>query len=80
MFAVPPAPVHESSNVAFDVNAAVCSEPAVAFAPLHGPLAVHVVAPVVVHCSVVRLPDVIEAGFALSVTVGGAGDSSTFNA
>lgn len=51
--ALPPAPVQVSVNVVVALSAPVEAEPMVDLEPVHPPLAVHAVAPVVVHDSVV---------------------------
>ena len=77
--ALPPAPLQLMSNVALAVSAADCSVPVplAVLAPLQPLVAVHDVALVEVHCSVVRSPDVIDAGVAVNVTVGTGAESAT---
>jgi hypothetical protein len=59
--------------VEFAVSAPVDCVPEVAVEPDHAPLAVHDVALVEDHVSVVEAPEVIEVLAALMVAVGGAG-------
>jgi hypothetical protein len=68
---VPPVPVQASVNVVVAVIAGICSVPDVPRAPVQPPDAVHAVALALLHVTVVACPDVIAAGLALIVTVGG---------
>jgi hypothetical protein len=69
--AVPPGPVHVKENVAVEVSAPVICVPLLASVPLQSPEAVHDVAWVELHVSVVVLPAATAAGFAVSWAVGG---------
>lgn len=71
--AVPPVPVHASVNVVLAVNAPVLVLPEVPFAPLQPPEAVHDVAFVVDHVSVLDPPLSIRLGDADRDTVGAGG-------
>src|SRR5262245_54816310 len=66
---VPPAPVQLSVNAVFALSAALVSVPDVAFAPLHPPDAVQVVAFVLDHVSIVVPPLATVVGLAVRVTV-----------
>jgi hypothetical protein len=59
--------------VALATRAAVEAEPLTALLPDHDPVAVHAVAPVLLHFNVLAAPVVTEVGFAVSDTVGAAG-------
>lgn len=67
---LPPEPVHDSVYVAFVIGLTVVL-PVVVFAPDHAPLAVQVVALVVVQFNVEAAPAAIEAGLLVRLTVGG---------
>jgi hypothetical protein len=68
--AEPPVPLQLSVNVVALDSAAVLSLPAVAFVPVHPPEAVHDVAFVEVHVSVLVPPLATEVGDADNETVG----------
>jgi hypothetical protein len=70
---VPPAPVQLNMNVLPVVSALVESEPEVASAPDHAPLAVQLVALVDDQVRVLEPPLVTLVGLALIVTVGAGG-------
>jgi hypothetical protein len=70
--ALPPAPVHVTLYVAFDVGETEI-DPEVPFAV--NPLPVQLVALVEDHVSVEDWPEVIEVGFALNATVGAGVDA-----
>jgi hypothetical protein len=75
--ALPPAPVHVSVNVDVAARATVVKLPVVACAPLHAPLALQVVALVLVQFKLVLEPDMTVEGVALSVTVGSGAVTTT---
>lgn len=68
--ALPPGPVHVSTNLVVPVSAAVVDEPLVAFAPLQPPEAAHDVVLLDDHVSVAAAPLRRVLGFAVSVTAG----------
>src|SRR5215475_10004781 len=68
-----PDPVHVKANVVFAVRLPVLWEPEVDLLPDHPPEAVHEVAFVEFHVSVAALPEEIEFGLAVMLTVGAAG-------
>jgi hypothetical protein len=70
-WAVPPAPLQLSMNVASAFNAPVPWLPEAAFAPLQPPDAVHEVALVDVHVNVLPAPLLTDVGAAVSATDGG---------
>jgi hypothetical protein len=67
---LPPVPAQVSVKVLVAESAPVDTEPAVASLPDHAPLAVHPVALVEDHVSVLEPPEPMLAGLALIVTVG----------
>jgi hypothetical protein len=67
---VPPPPVHANENDVVVVSGPVDSDPDVAFAPAHPPLAEQVVACVLLQVSVVDDPDATVVLFAVMDTVG----------
>ena len=70
LLADPPAPVQLRANVVFAVSAAEACEPEVALVPVHPFEAVHDVAFVEDHVSVVVAPLATDVGLAVSETVG----------
>lgn len=68
--AVPPLPVHVKVNVVFAESAPLVALPLAAFAPAQPPDAVHAVAFVLVHVSVVVPPTATVLGFTCRDTVG----------
>jgi hypothetical protein len=70
---VPPGPLHARLKFMLVLRAGLASVPLVARAPLHPPLAVQAVAPLLDQASVVAAPEATVAGVALSVTLGAAG-------
>jgi hypothetical protein len=73
---VPPDPVQASRYVVVLVGDTVC-EPLVARAPAQPPLAVQLVALVLVQVSVLDCPDAMDVGLAVKVMVGGTGAAVT---
>jgi hypothetical protein len=69
--AVPPAPLHVSSNSVFLLIASVVSEPFVATEPIQPPEAVQLVAPLALQVRIALAPGATVAGLAASDTVGG---------
>jgi hypothetical protein len=69
--AVPPAPVHVSSNSVFLVIASLVSEPFVATEPVQPPDAVQLVAPLELQVRMALAPGATVVGLAVSDTTGG---------
>lgn len=66
----PPAPVHVSEKLAFELSAPVDSEPVVGLDPLHAPDALQVVALVAVQLNVAAVPLCTVPGLAANANVG----------
>ena len=70
-------PVHASVKAVVELSAPVDWLPLVAFAPVHPPDAVQLVALVALHVSVEDCPLFTLAGFAVNETVGAGGVTAT---
>ena len=74
--ALPPGPLHVKVKVELVVNGpTLLIVPDVACEPLHPPDATHEVAPVELQFTVTIPPDATLVGIAVSVTLGGGGES-----
>jgi hypothetical protein len=69
--AVPPVPLHVSSNSVFLVIASVVSEPFVATEPIQPPDVVQLVAPLELQVRIALAPGATVVGLTLSATTGG---------